>query len=110
MLQGALDGGLDIPHSEKRYVGYSSEGKSLDEETLKKYILGGHVSGSGCHARVAPQDCRWGLACKESAWAAAAACFDMAMDQATWSYSWQACRGAPYAAARGQLQAGRACE
>jgi len=42
-LKGALDGGLDIPHSEKRYVGYSSEGKSLDEETLKKYILGGHV-------------------------------------------------------------------
>ena len=65
MLQGALDGGLDIPHSEKRYVGYSSEGKSLDEETLKKYILGGHVSGSGCcYARIASQDSKSGLVCR----------------------------------------------
>ena len=64
MLQGALDGGLDIPHSEKRYVGYSSEGKSLDEETLKKYILGGHVSGIGCSARTALRDCRLGLGCR----------------------------------------------
>lgn len=64
MLQGALDGGLDIPHSEKRYVGYSSEGKSLDEETLKKYILGGHVSDSGCSESIVLRDCRLGLACR----------------------------------------------
>ena len=31
-LKGALDGGLDIPHSEKRFVGYSKEGKDLDSE------------------------------------------------------------------------------
>ena len=44
MLQGALDGGLSIPHSEKRFVGYSSEDKKLDAEVLRKYIYGGHVA------------------------------------------------------------------
>jgi large subunit ribosomal protein L5e len=43
-LKGALDGGLDVPHSEKRFVGYSKEGKSLDAEMLRKYIYGGHVA------------------------------------------------------------------
>ena len=43
-MQGALDGGLDIPHSEKRFVGYSSEDKKLDAEVLRKYIYGGHVA------------------------------------------------------------------
>merc|ERR1712013_638710 len=28
-LKGAVDGGLDIPHSEKRFPGYDSEAKSL---------------------------------------------------------------------------------
>jgi len=41
-LKGALDGGLDIPHSEKRFVGYG-DGK-LDAEVLQKYIYGGHVA------------------------------------------------------------------
>lgn len=43
-LKGATDGGLSVPHSEKRFVGYSNEGKELDAETLRKYIFGGHVS------------------------------------------------------------------
>jgi large subunit ribosomal protein L5e len=42
-LKGALDGGLDIPHNEKRFVGYTKEG-GLDAEVLKKYVYGGHVS------------------------------------------------------------------
>ena len=42
--QGALDGGLDIPHGDKRFVGYDTEAKKLDPEQLKKYIMGGHVS------------------------------------------------------------------
>uniref|UniRef100_A0A7S3DYN6 Large ribosomal subunit protein uL18 C-terminal eukaryotes domain-containing protein n=1 Tax=Chloropicon laureae TaxID=464258 RepID=A0A7S3DYN6_9CHLO len=42
-LKGALDGGLDIPHSEKRYVGYDEDSKRLDEDFLRKYIFGGHV-------------------------------------------------------------------
>jgi large subunit ribosomal protein L5e len=43
-MKGALDGGVDIPHSEKRFIGYSSEDKKLDAEMLRKYIYGGHVA------------------------------------------------------------------
>jgi large subunit ribosomal protein L5e len=43
-LKGASDGGIFIPHSEKRFPGYDNEGKSLDAEVLKKYIFGGHVA------------------------------------------------------------------
>merc|ERR1712226_1161171 len=42
-LKGALDGGLDIPHNEKRFVGYDPSDKALDAEVLRKYIFGGHV-------------------------------------------------------------------
>merc|ERR1719362_1688594 len=31
-LKGAVDGGLDIPHSEKRFPGYDSESKSLNAD------------------------------------------------------------------------------
>merc|ERR1711990_774412 len=43
-LKGAVDGGLEIPHSNKRFPGYDREGKEYDAETHKKYIFGGHVS------------------------------------------------------------------
>jgi len=43
-MKGASDGGLFIPHSEKRFPGYDVEAKSLDAEVLKKYIYGGHIS------------------------------------------------------------------
>jgi large subunit ribosomal protein L5e len=43
-LKGALDGGLNIPHSEKRFYGYDSENKKLDAALLRKVIFGGHVS------------------------------------------------------------------
>ncbi|GIL83351.1 hypothetical protein Vretimale_11298 [Volvox reticuliferus] len=43
-LKGALDGGLDIPHNEKRFVGYDRSGKKFDAEVMKKYIYGGHVA------------------------------------------------------------------
>ncbi|KAL4431358.1 hypothetical protein ABPG75_006614 [Micractinium tetrahymenae] len=42
-LKGALDGGLDIPHNEKRFVGYDPDAKEFDAEILRKYIYGGHV-------------------------------------------------------------------
>jgi len=42
-LKGACDGGIDVPHSERRFVGYDDEGKKLDTEALKKHLLGGHV-------------------------------------------------------------------
>ncbi|KAI4364290.1 hypothetical protein MLD38_020401 [Melastoma candidum] len=43
-LKGALDGGLDIPHGEKRFAGFSKDSKQLDPEVHRKYIYGGHVS------------------------------------------------------------------
>lgn len=43
-LQGALDGGLNVPHSEKRFVGYNRDDKSLDADTLRKFIYGGAVA------------------------------------------------------------------
>ncbi|KAF2531086.1 hypothetical protein F2Q70_00030084 [Brassica cretica] len=43
-LKGALDGGLDIPHSDKRFAGFNKENKQLDAEIHRNYIYGGHVS------------------------------------------------------------------
>ncbi|KAL6700375.1 hypothetical protein J3F84DRAFT_343952 [Trichoderma pleuroticola] len=43
-LKGASDGGIFVPHSEKRFPGYDMESKELDSETLRKYIYGGHVA------------------------------------------------------------------
>ncbi|XP_057970580.1 large ribosomal subunit protein uL18 [Malania oleifera] len=43
-LKGALDGGLDIPHSEKRFAGFSKDSKQLDAEVHRSYIFGGHVA------------------------------------------------------------------
>jgi len=43
-MKGALDGGLNVPHSERRLVGWDDKEKSLDTEVLRKYIFGGHVA------------------------------------------------------------------
>ncbi|KAL1997429.1 hypothetical protein VTN49DRAFT_869 [Thermomyces lanuginosus] len=43
-MKGASDGGLYIPHNEKRFPGYDIETKELDSETLRRYIFGGHVA------------------------------------------------------------------
>ncbi|KAF5184340.1 60S ribosomal protein L5 [Thalictrum thalictroides] len=43
-LKGALDGGLDIPHSDKRFAGFKKEEKQLDAEVHRKYVYGGHVA------------------------------------------------------------------
>jgi large subunit ribosomal protein L5e len=43
-MKGASDGGLYVPHSEKRFPGYDVETKELDAETLRKYIFAGHVA------------------------------------------------------------------
>ncbi|KZV51649.1 hypothetical protein F511_29065 [Dorcoceras hygrometricum] len=43
-LKGALDGGLDIPHSDKRFPGFDKEKKQLDPDVHRKYIYGGHVT------------------------------------------------------------------
>ena len=44
VMKGASDGGIFIPHNEKRFPGYDIESKELDADTLKNYIFGGHVS------------------------------------------------------------------
>ncbi|KAE8718298.1 60S ribosomal protein L5-1 [Hibiscus syriacus] len=43
-LKGALDAGLDIPHSDKRFAGFSKGNKQLDAEVHRNYIYGGHVA------------------------------------------------------------------
>jgi large subunit ribosomal protein L5e len=45
-LKGACDGGLDIPHNDRRFPGTSKSGKdyNADPDVVKKYIFGGHVA------------------------------------------------------------------
>ncbi len=43
-MKGASDGGIYIPHNEKRFPGFDPESKSLDAEVLQKYIQGGHIA------------------------------------------------------------------
>ena len=46
LLQGALDGGLDIQHSDKRFAGFMKDKKQLGAgaEIHLKYIYEGHVA------------------------------------------------------------------
>jgi len=41
-LKGAVDGGLSVPHSESRFVGFKDN--KLDAAKLRKHIFGGHVA------------------------------------------------------------------
>ena len=43
-MKGASDGGLDIPHSNKRFPGYSRDAKSFDADTHKARIMGEHIA------------------------------------------------------------------
>lgn len=43
VMKGAVDGGMNVPHSEKRFPAYSKE-EGFDPEELKSRILGSHVS------------------------------------------------------------------
>jgi len=43
VLKGAADGGLNIPHSEKRFPGYDSEVKEYAPEVHRARIFGAHV-------------------------------------------------------------------
>ena len=43
-LKGAVDGGLNVPHSEKRFVGYDREEKKYNAEDMKDRIFGEHVA------------------------------------------------------------------
>jgi len=45
-LKGACDGGIDVPHNDRRFPGSKREDKEwqADPEVHRKYIFGGHVS------------------------------------------------------------------
>jgi large subunit ribosomal protein L5e len=43
-LKGACDGGLDIPHNNKRFPGYTRDTKQYDADTHKGRIFGEHVA------------------------------------------------------------------
>ncbi|XP_028411061.1 60S ribosomal protein L5-like [Dendronephthya gigantea] len=43
-LKGALDGGLDIPHSVKRFPGYDGETEEYSAEVHRNHIFGQHVA------------------------------------------------------------------
>lgn len=43
-LKGATDGGLEVPHSVTRFVGFSKEEKALKADVLRKHIFGSHVA------------------------------------------------------------------
>jgi len=44
VMKGAVDGGINVPHSETRFFGYSRDEKSFDPAQLRKAIFGGHVA------------------------------------------------------------------
>lgn len=44
VLKGAVDGGLSIPHSMKRFPGYDSESKEFHADTHRRHIYGQNVS------------------------------------------------------------------
>lgn len=43
VLKGAVDGGLDIPHNEKRFPGYDADSKEYDVEMHRNMIFATHV-------------------------------------------------------------------
>lgn len=43
-MKGAVDGGLNIPHSSKRFPGFDPESKEFNAEILRQHIFGQHVA------------------------------------------------------------------
>lgn len=43
VLKGAVDGGLDVPHNEKRFPGYDNDTKEYDADTHRSMIFATHV-------------------------------------------------------------------
>ena len=39
-----MDGGVDIPHSDKRFAGFNKDSKQLEPKAHRKYIYGVHVA------------------------------------------------------------------
>jgi large subunit ribosomal protein L5e len=43
-MKGAVDGGINIPHSNKRFPGYDAESKDFNADIHRQHILGLHVA------------------------------------------------------------------
>jgi len=43
-MKGAFDGGLEIPHNEKKFYGYDPDEKSYEADANRERLLGGHVA------------------------------------------------------------------
>jgi len=43
-MKGAVDGGLNIPHSTKRFPGFDTESKNLNADVHRSHIFGQHVA------------------------------------------------------------------
>jgi len=45
-LKGVCDGGVDVPHNDRRFPGSKKDGEEFkgDPEVVKKYIYGGHIA------------------------------------------------------------------
>merc|ERR1712152_56302 len=43
-MKGAADGGIEIPHSEKRFPGYDKEASEFNAEVHRNHIFGQHVA------------------------------------------------------------------
>jgi len=48
-LKGAADGGINIPHSTRRFPGYDAEGSSYSAEVHRDHIFGKHVANYMTH-------------------------------------------------------------
>uniref|UniRef100_A0A2I3S7V3 Large ribosomal subunit protein uL18 C-terminal eukaryotes domain-containing protein n=1 Tax=Pan troglodytes TaxID=9598 RepID=A0A2I3S7V3_PANTR len=55
-LKGAVDGGLSIPHSTKRFPGYDSESKEFNAEVHWKHIMGQNVADYTCYLMQEDED------------------------------------------------------
>jgi len=55
-MKGAIDGGLDIPHSEKRFPGFDGETKKYEPAEHKARIFGQHVAEYMRHLKEADED------------------------------------------------------
>lgn len=55
-MKGAADGGICIPHSEKRFPGYDAEEKSLAADVHRAHIFGKHVADYMDHLKEEDED------------------------------------------------------
>ncbi|ELW61831.1 60S ribosomal protein L5 [Tupaia chinensis] len=55
-LKGAVDGGLSIPHSTKRFPGFDSESTESNAEVHRKHIMGQNVADYTCYLMEEDED------------------------------------------------------